>query len=1118
MLCTCYGHGLTKATIIQIFYHGLDNPTQGILDAGGIFLYNTPNEAFKILEDNVLLKLDILDDSQNNPKPKSVVSASGSNIDSYHGDVAAIEEDAIKPIPTMLNSSLIKYNLPFLKDCVVHIPYTNANTIADDVLLNHVGGEELNSIGGIGNGALTKKNKEKDDKGVSKEPNKEWKRNEKVNFLELIWIRRIGPPGYGVSDLLDTAYQTYWVRRIELLRIIYDVYTDVDTAYSSKSGNGLLIRQSLGYVGVDVVVRIDIPDGILMPDVVERLEQVEEGLQNIYKHVFEIPLQRIKDIKTGQRELEARSLIDGGERASLLECVGSATMTGCDLGDWRHSLRGVWVFVHDVNITITCSGMTPEAIEDLVNRRVEEALSAYEATRAANALRLKIKAKTAMTVIIEMVEMEMVEMEMVEMEMVEMEMVKWKIQMRLIGGMKGCFALTWWNSHKRTVGTEAAFAMSWRKLMKLMAEVYYLRNEIQKMESELWNLTIVPEEEDRVEKFIGGLPDNIQGNVIAAKPIRLQDAVRIANNLMDQKLKGYAVKNAVKKEGWRSTRETTMGSNHHSKDRMLEARMWQEPTRLCKKCNKVGHMARDCKNAVAVPATQRALIRTVEQWENRGLRMLGGKAYVMGGGEANHESNIVTGTFLLNNQYASMLFDSGANRSFVLTTFSTLLDITPDTLDISHAVELTDGRISKTNTVLRGCTLGLLGHSFNIDLMPVELGSFDVIIGMNWLANHHAVIACDEKIVRIPYRDEVLIVQGDSSDKGKKKKETEDKLEEKQLEDVPIVRDFLEVFPEDFPGLPQMRQVEFQFDLVPGATPMVRAPYRLASTELQELSTQLQELSDKGFIRPSSLFWGAPVLFVKKKDGSFQMCIDYRFSKIAKPMTKLTQKNAQFDWSEKAEAAFQLLKHKLCSALILALPEGSENFMVYCDASRKGLGAVLMGKETRGGGMLEPKGNKSMTLLSLSLGFDDWSEPSRASFKCPGNQTQWKKMLDDRQYLKEEVGLETWYSIGYDYGLSSADEWSDTCMIRKLLRVAPGSVAAKVGDAQLTGPKIIHETSDRFHQIKKRIQEARDRKKSYADRRCKSFEFEVEEGYVEGIAMEKGDTFRQTGEAKSSLY
>ncbi|GJU29264.1 putative reverse transcriptase domain-containing protein [Tanacetum coccineum] len=139
-----------------------------------------------------------------------------------------------------------------------------------------------------------------------------------------------------------------------------------------------------------------------------------------------------------------------------------------------------------------------------------------------------------------------------------------------------------------------------------------------------------------------------------------------------------------------------------------------------------------------------------------------GKAYVLGGGDANPDSNVVTGAFLLNNHYAFVLFDSGADWSFVSTTFSTLLDIIPDTFSVR-----------------------LLGHPFNINLMPVELGSFDVIIGMDWLANHHAVIVCDEKIVLIPYGNKVLIVQVT-------KKETEDKSEEKRLEDVPTVRDFPE--------------------------------------------------------------------------------------------------------------------------------------------------------------------------------------------------------------------------------------------------------------------------------------------------------------------------------------
>ncbi|GKA18067.1 putative reverse transcriptase domain-containing protein [Tanacetum coccineum] len=209
-------------------------------------------------------------------------------------------------------------------------------------------------------------------------------------------------------------------------------------------------------------------------------------------------------------------------------------------------------------------------------------------------------------------------------------------------------------------------------------------------------------------------------------------------------------------------------------------------------------------------------------------------AYAIGGGGTNPNSNVVTGTFLLNNCYASMLFDLGADRSFVSSTFSTLLDVAPSTLDTSYAVELADRKISETNVVLRGCTLGLLGHSFDIDLMPVELGSFDVIIGMDWLEKYHALIVCDEKVVCIPYGDEVLIIRGDNCNGESKlniisctktqkymqkgcqiylaqvtSKKNEDKSDEKRLEDVPIVREFLEVFPEDLPELQPARQVEF---------------------------------------------------------------------------------------------------------------------------------------------------------------------------------------------------------------------------------------------------------------------------------------------------------------------
>nr|GEZ39561.1 putative reverse transcriptase domain-containing protein [Tanacetum cinerariifolium] len=208
-------------------------------------------------------------------------------------------------------------------------------------------------------------------------------------------------------------------------------------------------------------------------------------------------------------------------------------------------------------------------------------------------------------------------------------------------------------------------------------------------------------------------------------------------------------------------------------------------------------------------------------------------------------------------------------------------------------------QIGNGNTVARAYGLGTAGGNPDANVVT-ELGSFDVIIVMDWLKTYHAVIVCDKKIVRVPFGNETLIIRYDGSNNGNQlnvisctktrkyllkgypiflanitTKMIKDKSEEKRLEDVPIVRDFSK----------PTRQVKFQIDLIPGAAHVARAPYRLAPSKIKELSVQLQELSDKGFIRPSSSLWGAPVLFVKKKDGSFRMCIDYR------ELNKLTVKN-----------------------------------------------------------------------------------------------------------------------------------------------------------------------------------------------------------------------------------
>ncbi|GJZ40559.1 putative reverse transcriptase domain-containing protein [Tanacetum coccineum] len=415
---------------------------------------------------------------------------------------------------------------------------------------------------------------------------------------------------------------------------------------------------------------------------------------------------------------------------------------------------------------------------------------------------------------------------------------------------------------RETIGIEAAYAMSWAELMKLITEVYCLRNK----ELVLLYNRMVPSEEVKVERFVGGLRDNIQGSVIAVEPIKLQDAIRIANNLMDQKL-------------------AYMDGNNEKKGYVG----------YLPYCNK-------CKLHHAGPCTVR--YGNCNEASARG--------YTIGGGGTNPDSNIVTGTFLLNNYYASMLFDSGADMSCVLSTFSALLDVAPSTFDTICVVKLADGRISETNVVLRGCTLGLLCNPFDIDLMLIKHGSFDIIIGMDWLAKYHALIVCDEKILRIPYRDKVLIIRGDDCD-GRTQvtsKKTEDESKEKQLEDVPIVREFSEVFLEDLPGLPPVRQVEFQINLVPGTAPVALAPHRLALAEMQELSTQhsVDYSSSDHFSSDDS-----------SRDSSSSSSSETSLDSSAVALSDSASSHSSFDHSLPTPSSGMSPSHHLCS-LVPSIP------------------------------------------------------------------------------------------------------------------------------------------------------------------------------------------------------
>ncbi|GKC35720.1 putative reverse transcriptase domain-containing protein [Tanacetum coccineum] len=534
-------------------------------------------------------------------------------------------------------------------------------------------------------------------------------------------------------------------------------------------------------------------------------------------------------------------------------------------------------------------------------------------------------------------------------------------------------ALTWWNTQVATLGLETANGHPWVELRKLMTAEFCPMDEVQRMEHELWGLmvknldisaytnhfhelallcpTMVEPEYKKIEAYIRGLSEDIKGDIISSRPADLNEVVRMANSLMNQRVQDRS-------------------------ERVAEG-------------NK-------------------------RKWENF----------------------------------------QGSDKSFVSTNFSTLIDINPVRLDMSYEVELADGKIVSTNTVLKGYTLNLANHLFEIDLMSIKLGTFDVITMMDWLCERDAVIVCGNKIVRIPYNNKMLIVKGDrgasrlkiiSCIKAQKyikrgchlylAQVTEKEPTEKRLEDVPVIRNFPVVFHEDLSGLPPSRQVEFRIELV-GDAPVARIPYRLAPSEMKESAEQLQELLEKGFIHPSSSPWGDSMLFMKKKDGSFRMCIDYRlktqyghyefqvmpfgltnapavfidlmnrvckpyldkfvimfiddiliysknkeaheehlkiipkllkkkqlyakFSKCdfwlehvqflghviksegvhvdhakieaiknwvapttpTKPLTKLIQKNKKYEWGKEEDEAFQLLKQKLCCAPILALLEG----------------------------------------------------------------------------------------------------------------------------------------------------------------------------------------------------
>ncbi|XP_021979737.1 uncharacterized protein LOC110875851 [Helianthus annuus] len=470
-----------------------------------------------------------------------------------------------------------------------------------------------------------------------------------------------------------------------------------------------------------------------------------------------------------------------------------------------------------------------------------------------------------------------------------------------------------------------ANATTWDDFKELIREEYYPRDEIQKLENEYYNLKMLGSEIEaytkwshelanmcpnlsrpphrKIELYIKGLAPQVKGLVTAANLDNLPQIIRLAHKITDQEVEcgslpprttattttttptpdnKHKCNDADKAANSNQSQKKPDNNNSHSFSQSSSVNQNQSNSQTSgsyagkqPKCNKCGfhHYAscnRACQRYDKNANNNNGGNNNRHNNNNAGNNNNGnnggngarGRVFTIGAGDVRNDGSVVTGTFSVNGCFASVLFDSGADWSYVSLGFSRQLGLTLTPLEVKHVVELADGKSIEASHVLLGCKLDLLGQVFNMDLLPVTLGSFDIVIGMDWLSKHRAEILCKEKSVCIPLPSgESLSVLGHrsgaivsiiSSMKTQKCMRkgypailaliTDTQPKEKRIEDLPVVREFPDVFPEELLGVPPHRQVKFQIDLTPGAAPIAHAPYRLASGELQELANQLQEL------------------------------------------------------------------------------------------------------------------------------------------------------------------------------------------------------------------------------------------------------------------------------------
>nr|GEW60039.1 hypothetical protein [Tanacetum cinerariifolium] len=805
-------------------------------------------------------------------------------------------------------------------------------------------------------------------------------------------------------------------------------------------------------------------------------------------------------------------------------------------------------------------------------------------------------------------------------------------------------ALRWWNSQIRTLSREVAVSMSWNDFKFMMIEEFCPSHEMQKLETELWNQVmvgagdaaytdrfheldrlvphLVTPESRNIKRYVYGLALQIRRMVAATKLKTIQKAMQISSALTDEAVRNGSIKKVDKrgnvvepskdKNGRDDNKRTRTGNafdttvnpvgreNTGAWPKCTTFNSYHAPVGPCRTCfnwNRLGHLAKDCRGMPMNVNPFNARNSTVKACYECGSTDHGhenqenqarGREFMLGAKEARQDPNIVTGTFTLNNHCATTLFDSSADYSFVSTTFIPLLGIEPSEL------------------------------------------------GMDWLSNHKAGIICHEKVVRIPLLDgKVLRVLGDKP-KEKMRQLKSAKAKEKEQEEIVVVRYFLEVFSDNLSGLPPVREIKFQIELIPGAMPVAKSPYQsLSLPKIDDLFDQLQgseflskldlrfvyhqlrvhedDISKTAFrtryghfeftVMPFGLT-NAPVVLMDLMNRVCRPHLDnfvivfindiliysktqeehvehlrpsmieavknckalrtpfevrsflrlaryYRsfienFSKIAKSLTILTQKCKTFDWGEEHELAFQTLKDKLCNAPVLALPDGPEDFVVYCDASGIGIGCVLMqrelfsdydceiryhhGKENVVADSLsrkervKPKRVKAMN-ITLQSSIKDrilaakketvdesvGSQKGRNSYgfvtKLPrtssGHDTIWVIMdrltksahfLPMREDYKMDRLARSWdvHISLVEFSYNNSYHSSVRCASFEALycrKCRSPIMWAEVGEVQLIGHELVQETTKKISHIKDRLKAARDRVVHFEKKRKLSSRF-----------------------------